>query len=112
MPLSMSLEADPCFDWLEEELEGLLEVITVAWDNCAMFSCEALLKLMESEGDKLVETLGSKGFQFLDNFGRDEASEIVQKVKFRFSNDFCDTRGRETTRPAALEQLEKVKSEL
>lgn len=43
-------DAESFFTWLEEELDGLFEVVSVVRDNCAMVRIEALLKFLDREG--------------------------------------------------------------
>lgn len=59
-----SFDIKSCLEWLEEEIDSLEDVLTVFGDNCVMLGSEAILMVMEIEGDQLLDKLSDKGYQF------------------------------------------------
>lgn len=72
-----SFDFKSCLEWLVEEIEGLEDVLTVFGDDCAMLGSEAILGVIESEGDALLDKMSAKGYQFPSEFAPEATSRLV-----------------------------------
>lgn len=73
-----------------------------------MLGSEAILRVMESEGDEFLEKMSGKGYQFPSEFNPEATSRLVQRIKYRFTKGYWDLRGRATVQEAAVRRLQEV----
>lgn len=73
-----------------EDIEGLEDVMTVFGDTCAMVGSEAIFRVMENEGDELLDKMSGKAYQFPSEFSPEDTSRLIQRIKYRFKKGYWD----------------------